>query len=101
MKSNIDLLVQVNKELDNESEIYVFEAEKILKNAPMLLSKATSLKQKGKENKEYVNKLEETLKILEEKIKFYMQVVLTIKLIGFLMYLFYNTCFFQESYYFK
>ena len=50
----MEQLVKINKELDNEFETFVLEAESCSENAKMLLLKATAMKHKCNE-KEDIN----------------------------------------------
>ena len=65
----MEQLVKINKELDNEFETFVFEAESCPENAKMLLSKATAMTRKCNENKEGINTFEGALKVMEEKLQ--------------------------------
>ena len=55
--------------LIKEFEDFVYEVDKNLERASLLVSKATALKRKSNENKNDLKKLEETIKVLEEKRK--------------------------------
>ena len=55
-------LSKVNEHLDKEFDDFVYETNKNLKSASLLVSKATALKRKFNENKNHLKKLEETIK---------------------------------------
>ena len=69
VKAKAENLSKVNEHLDKEFEDFVYEADKNLERASLLVSKATALKRKSNENKNDLKKLEETIKVLEEKRK--------------------------------
>ena len=55
-------LSKVNEHLDKEFDDFVYETNKNLKSASLLVSKATALKRKFNENKNHLKKLEESIK---------------------------------------
>ena len=73
VKPKAENLSKVNKHLDKEFEDFVYEADKNLERASLLVSKTTALKRKSNENKNDSKKLEETIKVLEEKRKMLMK----------------------------
>ena len=58
-------LSKVNEHLDKEFDDFVYETNKNLKSASLLVSKATALKRNFNENKNHLKKLEETIKAYE------------------------------------
>ena len=58
MKAKPENLSKVNDDLDKEFEDFVYEADKNLERASLLLSKATALKRKSNEKKNDMKKLE-------------------------------------------
>ena len=58
MKAKPENLSKVNEHLDKEFEDFVYEADKNLERASLLLSKATALKRKSNEKKNDMKKLE-------------------------------------------
>ena len=58
-------LSKVNEHLDQEFDDFVYETNKNLKSASLLVSKVTALKRKFNENKNHLKKLEETIKAYE------------------------------------
>ena len=58
MKAKAENLSKVNEHLDKEFEDFVYEADKNLERASLLLSKATALKRKSNEKKNDMKKLE-------------------------------------------
>ena len=73
VKPKAENLSKVNEHLDKEFEDFVYEADKNLERASLLVSKTTALKRKYNENKNDSKKLEETIKVLEEKRKMLMK----------------------------
>ena len=58
VKAKAENLSKVNEHLDKEFEDFVYEADKNLERASLLLSKATALKRKSNEKKNDMKKLE-------------------------------------------
>ena len=58
VKPKAENLSKVNEHLDKEFEDFVYEADKNLERASLLLSKATALKKKSNEKKNDMKKLE-------------------------------------------
>ena len=58
VKPKAENLSKVNEHLDKEFEDFVYEADKNLERASLLLSKATALKRKSNEKKNDMKKLE-------------------------------------------
>ena len=58
-------LSKVNEHLDKEFDDFVYETNKNLKSASLLVLKATALKRKFNEKKNHLKKLEETIKAYE------------------------------------
>ena len=69
VKAKTENLSKVNEHLDKEFEDFIFETDKNLERASLLVLKATTLKRKSIENKNDLKKLEQTIKVLEEKRK--------------------------------
>ena len=69
VKAKTENLSKVNEHLDKEFEDFIFETDKNLERASLLVLQATTLKRKSIENKNDLKKLEQTIKVLEEKWK--------------------------------
>ena len=69
VKAKTENLSKVNEHLDKEFEDFIFETDKNLERASLLVLQATTLKRKSIENKDDLKKLEQTIKVLEEKRK--------------------------------
>ena len=69
VKAKTENLSKVNEHLDKEFEDFIFETDKNLERASLLVLQATTLKRKSIENKNDLKKLEQTIKVLEEKRK--------------------------------
>ena len=65
VEAKAENVLKVNEHLDKEFEDFVYEANKNLESASLLVLKATALKKKSNENKNHLKKLEETIKAYE------------------------------------
>ena len=65
VEAKAENVLKVNEHLDKEFEDFVYEANKNLESASLLVLKSTALKKKSNENKNHLKKLEETIKAYE------------------------------------
>ena len=67
LKTKVDSLKKVNKQLDEESETFLFDADANPSKASYFIAKTTALKSRRNENKDEIKVLEEAVEISEKK----------------------------------